>query len=259
MFEDKPYELYKGDCLEVMKDIPSGSVDMILCDLPYGTTRNKWDIIISFERLWEQYERVVCDSGAIVLFGSEPFSTLVRASRLELYKYDLVWIKNRPTGFVHAKNKPLKKHENLMIFSKGKIDHASKCNRRMNYFPQGVEDNGSAKILASRHGNLLKNYENQIGKEYNSKKNFPNDILNFPTPSNSERLHPTQKPVELLEWLVGTYTNEEMVVLDNTMGSGSTGVACINTNRKFIGIELDDTYYEISEKRISEALQNKGF
>jgi site-specific DNA-methyltransferase (adenine-specific) len=241
----------QGDCLELMKEIPDGSIDMILCDLPYGTTACKWDSVIPFEPLWEQYKRIIKDNGAIVLFGSEPFSTRTRNSMLELYKYDWVWIKTKSTGFVHAKNMPLKKHENIMVFSKGSMGHASLLgNRRMAYNPQGLV------YKRVEHKGALKKFGGVVGKRPSQKDEFISEYTNYPTTVlefNSEgSLHPTQKPVALLEYLIKTYTNEGEVVLDNCMGSGSTCVACVNTNRHYIGFELDEKYFEIARQRLQE-------
>ena len=298
MFENNNYELYLGDCLEVMDKLIEQEikVDFILTDLPYGTTRSKWDIVIPFNRyiiikernkdkilykdefmlkkfkeginikeaekeweenskegMWDKVNKLIKDNGAIAFFGSEPFSTKLRMSNIENYKYDWKWIKNRPTGFVHANNKPMKKYEDIIMFSNGVVNHKSKSkNNRMEYNPIGVRDGENKIILPTRHGNLLQNYSNQIGKEYKSKTGYPNDILEFNCVKNQNRYHPTQKPTDLLEYLIKTYTNEENLVLDFTMGSGSTGVAALNTNRKFIGIELDENYFNIAKKRIED-------
>ena len=246
------YQLYNGDCLDVMdKLIEKGiKVDMILTDPPYGTTRCKWDNVIPFTEMWKRINKLVKPNGAVVLFGSEPFSSQLRCSNIKNYKYDWVWVKNRPTGFVHANNKPMKKHENILVFSNGVVNHKSKSKgNRMEYYPMGVKEGKENKILPSRHGQLLKNYENQIGKTYTSKTGYPNDILYYDV-VDKERLHPTQKPIDLLEYLIKTYTNENEIVLDFTMGSGSTGVACMNTSRKFIGIELNEEYFNIAKNRI---------
>ena len=238
MFENKPYELFHGDCLEAMKDIPDKSVDMILCDLPYGTTKHEWDECISFTELWKQYERIIKDNGAIVLFGAEPFSSLLRVSNISMYKYDWIWNKSKPLGFINAKRMPLKDIENISVFYK----------KLPTYNPQGLIPYGkevsssNKRDITAINGGKLKE-----GKYVRQFTNYPRQLLKFDV---EQGLHPTQKPVDLLEYLIRTYTNEGEVVLDNTMGSGSTGVACINTNRKFIGIELDDTYFEIAKERI---------
>ena len=252
-------KLYKGDCLEIMKNIPDKTIDMILCDLPYGCTDCKWDTRLPFEPLWEQYNRIIKDNGAIALFGSEPFSTLLRSSNLKMYKYDWIWLKSTSAGFVNAKNMPMRRHENISVFSKASIGHKS-ClgDKRMIYNPQGlIPVNKVHKRPSTSMVNIISpkpSHKKEFKVEF---ENYPNSLLDFPN-SNNKLLHPTQKPVPLLEYLIKTYTNdnENAVVLDNCMGSGSTGVACINTNRKFIGIELDDKYFEIAKDRIENTYKN---
>ena len=207
-------KLLKGDCLELMKDIPDKSIDMILCDLPYGTTACKWDTIIPFEPLWEQYNRIIKDNGAIVLFGSEPFSTKLRSSNLKMYKYDWIWKKTRSAGFVHAKNRPLKKHENISVFSKGSMGHLSTLgDKRMRYNPQDLI------YKRTEHKNATKKFGNIVGKRPSHKDKYVSEYTNYPSSileySNDSGFHPTQKPVALLEYLIKTYTNEGDVVLDN--------------------------------------------
>ena len=237
-----------GDCLELMKGIPDKSVDMILCDLPYGTTACKWDTVIPFEPLWEQYNRVIKDNGAVVLFGSEPFSSALRSSNFQLYKYDWKWIKDGSTGFQTVKTQPMRKYEDIMIFSKGTI--ASGSPRNMKYNPQGlVEINKTKKV--GKKPQYIGDRPNQEGKEYVAKyTNYPVNLLEFPRDKNT--VHPTQKPIALLEYLIKTYTNEGDVVLDNCMGSGSTCVACVNTNRHYIGFEKEPKYFDIACKRLDE-------
>ena len=245
-------DLRQGDCLEIMKDIPDKSIDMILADLPYGTTACKWDTIIPFEPLWEQYNRIIKDNGAIVLFGSQPFTSTLISSNLELYKYSWVWEKSKGANFTHAKNMPIKFHEDICVFSKAPIGHKVQLGeRRMKYNPQGL-------IKVDKVWKRPKKYDSEHKLSRESHKlervieftNYPTSILKFGNSDNREKIHPTQKPVALLEYLIKTYTNEGETVLDNCMGSGSTGVACINTNRNFIGIELDENYFEIAKKRI---------
>ena len=244
-------QLFKGDCLEVMKDIPDKNIDMILCDLPYGTTANKWDSVIPLKELWEQYERIIKNNGAIVLTASQPFTTDLINSNRKLFKYEWIWVKNTGLGFQHSKNMPLKRHENVLVFSKGSMGHKSLLgDKRMEYNPQGViYTDEIAKVTPPEHGRNLGARPKQVGKEYKKAKNFPTTILEF---KNDGKLHPTQKPVALFEYLIKTYTNEGETVLDNCMGSGSTGIACINTNRRFIGIEKEDEYFNIAHKRIFE-------
>ena len=246
-------KIYNEDCLEGMKRIADKSIDMILCDLPYGTTANKWDTVIPLDRLWKQYERIIKDNGAIVLTASQPFTTDLISSNRELFKYEWIWIKNNSTGFVHARNMPMKKHENILVFSKASMGHRGLLgDKRMNYNPQGViYTDETIKIKATRHGRNLGARPNQVGKEYKGAKNFPTSILQF---KNDGKLHPTQKPVALFEYLIRTYTNERETVLDNCMGSGTTAIACINTNRNFIGFELDEEYWKIANERIEKCI-----
>ena len=246
----KPIELWHGDCLELMKDIPDKSVDMILCDLPYGTTDCKWDSVIPFEPLWENYNRVIKDNGAIVLFGSEPFSSALRMSNLTMYKYDWVWDKVQGANFLNVKYQPLKNIENIMVFSKGRITNGRR--QPIKYNPQGVVKNNIVKTNPSDYAGTFSSSSIKKGKQYiTTGTGYPKCVIQFTKDKSS--LHPTQKPVALLVYLIKTYTNKGDVVLDNCMGSGSTGVACVNTNRRFIGIELDEGYFNIAKKRIEEA------
>ena len=230
----------QGDCLELMKDIPDRSIDMVLCDLPYGTTRNKWDGVIPLDKLWKQYERIIKDNGAIVLFSQMPFSAELVHSNLKLFKYEWIWQKDNGTGFLNAKKMPLKRHENILV-----------CDKKLPlYNPQMRTGFKPYKCKQGRHSTNYGAYEQGHITESNGER-YPIDIIEFKKDSG---LHPTQKPVALLEYLIKTYTNEGETVLDNCMGSGSTGVACVNTNRNFIGYELDEKYFEIAEKRINEAM-----
>ena len=251
-------QLIHGDCLEKMKDIPDKSIDMILCDLPYGNfTACKWDVIIPFEPLWEQYKRVIKDRGAIVLFASQPFTTSLISSNLEMFKYCWYWKKSKPNGWQHSKNKPMTVIEELCVFSKSSIGHVRQLgDKRMQYNPQGVTSVGSKKIKAGAHGAMMGARPNQIGKEYEAFTGFPHNMLDYANVTGKQAIHPTQKPVLLLEYLIKTYTLEGETVLDNTMGSGSTGIACINTKRNFIGIEKDGKYFEIAKKRIADAIKD---
>ena len=236
-------DLYNGDCLEIMKNISDKSVDMILCDLPYGTTACKWDTVIPFEPLWEHYNRVIKDNGAICLFGSEPFSSKLRISNLRMYKYDWIWKKTKAQGFLNSKKMPLKDYENICVFYK----------RLPVYNPQGIIYGNFQNDRKSKYikGEDIYGKEKEFGISHMS--NFPKQIIEFSNPSGKGQLHPTQKPVELLEYLIKTYTNENDIVLDNCMGSGTTGVACKNLNRNFIGIELDENYFNIAKERIDKA------
>lgn len=233
--------IYNEDCLEGMKSIPDKSIDMILCDLPYGTTNCKWDTIIPLESLWDQYNRIIKDNGAVVLFGSEPFSSRLRMSNIENFKYDWVWSKVKPSGHLNAKIMPLKEHEMISVFSKGKCV----------YYPQGLKK--MCKIQKKKNSNTtIGNGYSTFGKHNKTTiqtvGNYPRSILTFSKPGKS--LHPTQKPVALLTYLIETYTNEGDIVLDSCMGSGSTAIACLETDRRFIGYELDPEYYKIAQNRI---------
>ena len=244
----------QGDCLELMKDIPDGSIDMVLCDLPYGTTTCKWDNVIPFDKLWEQYKRVIKQHHAIALFGSEPFSSKLRLSNLGWFKYDWIWIKNNSVGFVNAKLKPMNRYEIVSIFSDGKTSNGNPNN--MNYYPQGLKVFNQRNRNSSKRGTdntyWRPSLKSSNGELYIQQyTNYPTNVLCFDKVQKA--VHPTQKPVPLLEYLIKTYTNEGETVLDNCMGSGSTGVACVNTRRDFIGIELDKGYFDIAKKRIEDA------
>lgn len=242
-------DLMQGDCLELMKTIPDGSVDLVLTDPPYGTTACKWDSVIDFDLMWEQLKRIIKPNGAIVLFGSEPFSSLLRCSNLKMFKYDWAWEKSKVGNIFNCKNAPQKNFENIMVFSNGTIANGS--NKKMPYFPQGLIDVNIAKKNQRKVGGvgtIANRPSRKNGSEYvQTKTNYPRQILKF---SNEQGFHPTQKPVPLLEYMIKTYTQENETVLDFTMGSGSTGVACKNTNRSFIGIELDEKYFNIAKQRI---------
>lgn len=234
-------QLLQGDCLELMKDIPDGSVDMILCDLPYGTTACKWDRIIPFEPLWEQYKRIIKDNGAILMFGSEPFTSMLINSNIKMFRYDLIWDKKKGCDFLNANRKPLKSHENICVFYK-----KSPVYNKQYWFSKPY-----AKINGNRIHTTCYGRSHNVDTESTDGIRNPLSILSFAR--DASRQHPTQKPVALLEYLVKTYTNEGDTVLDNCMGSGSTGVACINTGRNFIGMELDENYFNIAKTRIEDA------
>lgn len=235
--------LLQGDCLELMKDIPNKSIDMVLCDLPYGTTRCKWDSIIPFEPLWEQYNRIIKDNGAIVLFSQMPFTAVLVISNLKMFRYEWIAEKSMATGFLNAKRMPLKCHENICVFYK----------KLPTYNPQMTK--GKPYNIKRRDcgAQYLGNFDNIETK--NEGTRCPRDVLKdlWKPYCGGKSFHPTQKPVPLLEYLIKTYTNESETVLDNCMGSGSTGVACVNMNRNFIGIELDENYFKIADERIKDA------
>ena len=245
------YKLLYGDCLELMKKIPDKSIDLILCDLPFGITNSKWDKIIPFDNLWYEYKRIIKDNRAIVLFSAQPFTSKLITSNLEWFKYEWVWVKNNAVGFVNAKLKPMNRHETICVFSNGKTSNGNKNN--MLYYPQGLLPYNQPMRSGNKKGKdntywrpSLKSSNNE---EYIQQwTNYPTTILEFDKVAKA--IHPTQKPVPLLEYLIKTYTKENDLVLDNCMGSGSTGVACINTNRNFIGMEFDERYFKIAEERI---------
>ena len=243
-----------GDCLERMAEIESGSVDLILTDPPYGTTQCKWDAVIPFEPMWREVRRVLKENSAAVLFGQEPFSSLLRVSNLDWFKYDWYWRKSRPGGFTNAKLCPLKDIEVVSVFSSGTTANGS--SRNVPYNPQGLEKvdkewKRPARYAGADKGTRYMRESHALRRTIES-TGYPRQILEFANP-NKDVLHPTQKPIALMEYLVRTYTNEGETVLDFTMGSGTTGVACINTGRKFIGIERDEKYFEIAKDRISQA------
>lgn len=254
-------KLYYGDCLNVMDNITDKSIDMILCDLPYGcTARNKWDVIIPFEQLWKQYQRIIKDNGAIVLFGKQPFTSMMIMSNPNMYKYNLVWKKNLKTGNLNARKMPMGAFEDIMVFYKKSPVYNPQQIPRTYQVPSGNKFNSKTtnygkqkELYIDRQNEWLMpddviDYEDGISLDA---LELENEMLYIKCVHNSSgKLHPTQKPVELLEWLIKTYTNEGDIVLDNAMGSGSTGVACMNVNRKFIGIELEEKYYHIASERL---------
>lgn len=241
--------VHEGDCLTVMKDIADKSVDMILCDLPYGTTRNKWDSIIPLDKLWAQYERVIKGNGAIVLTAQTPFDKVLGVSNLSLLKYEWVWQKEKGTGHLNAKKMPLKDHENVLVFYK----------KLPTYNPQ-FSVGKAYKHAPSKSEKPVTNYNHFEKVDTVSEgKRYPKTVIQFKSDSQfGKALHPTQKPVALFEYLINTYTNEGDVVLDNCLGSGTTAVAAINTNRNFIGIEREPEYVAIAQRRIDEALAVKA-
>ena len=250
------YKLYLGDCLQVMdKLIEEGViVDAIITDPPYGTTACKWDTVIPFNEMWERLDKLIKPNGAVVLFGSEPFSSTLRLSNIEDFKYDWIWKKNTGSNFLQANYQPIKRHEIISVFGKYPASY-TKSELKLNYNPQ-MDTNG--KVYSDRKTQNIQDglnaWRNRMSKDYKFKRNnnkgtFPTSILEFKGVIK-DRLHASEKPVELLEYLIKTYTDEGDLVLDFTMGSGSTGVACLNTNRRFIGIELDEKYFNIAKDRI---------
>jgi DNA modification methylase len=258
MNNNEEYKLYNGDCLAVMdKLIEQGvKVDAVITDPPYGTTACKWDTVIPFDEMWNRLNKLIKPTGAIALFATEPFATKLRISNFDNYKYDWYCIKTKPSLYQHAKNRPMRAIENVCVFSKSKWGHKSQLkDKRMEYNPQGISSIGVKTVTKNFNaGGVVGERPNQIGKQYEAFTGFPNDVLEFKSITGKSCLHPTQKPVDLLEYLIRTYTNENDLVLDFTMGSGSTGVACINTNRKFIGVEIDEKYFNIAKDRIKTAI-----
>ena len=241
--------LMQGDCLERMKEIPDGSVDMILTDPPYGTTACKWDSIIPLEPMWEQLKRIIKPNGAIVMTASQPFASALIVSNLKMFKQVQIWNKKMPTGHLNAKKKILLKHEDLVMFSPAKFG----C---FTYNPQktkGKFRNKSPKRKADNYDERAYGKVTHSGDNFNDEY-YPTSIVDISNANQKEKIHPTQKPVALMEYLIKTYTNENETVLDFTMGSGTTGVACVNTNRDFIGIELDETYFSIAKQRIESTV-----
>jgi DNA modification methylase len=235
-------KIYNEDCLEGMKRIPDGSVDLVLTDPPYGTTACKWDSVIPFEPMWEQLNRIIKSNGAICLFGSEPFSSALRMSNIKHFKYDWIWDKKMPSGMSYARFQPMRQTENISVFCNGKTVYNPQMVKR----DKPIKGGGMSKGETTNNQNLI-----ALHKTYDYKN--PTNLLAFDKIRKGS-LHPTQKPVALLEYLIKTYTNEGETVLDFTMGSGSTGVACINTNRNFIGFELDKHYCDIANERIRESV-----
>lgn len=241
----------QGDCLELMKFIPDNSIDLILCDPPYGTTKNRWDSVIPLDLMWEQFIRITVNRGAIVIFSQMPFTAILGASNIEMLKYEWIWVKRNSTGFLNCKFAPLKSHENILVFSKSVAGQVKDKERAMYYTPQMMP---GKPYKTKREGkSISKNYCNsaKLTNTVCDGLRYPKDILEF----NSEiGLHPTQKPVDLLRYLIRTYTDEGAVVLDPCMGSGSTVIAAIRENRAYIGFEKDERFFRISDERINKEL-----
>lgn len=244
--------LSNGDCIEYMKTIPDKSINLVLTDPPYGTTACSWDIIIPFDGMWEQLNRILAPGGAICLFGSEPFSSLLRVSNLNAFKYDWIWSKNKGTGHLNAKRMPMKYHEIISVFS----------NSSINYYPQVTSGHKPMNYAKNKQNNINSIHGSVVNNVGSTVRN-PRSIVEFSTVNNDGstdggRFHPSQKPVSLLEYFIKTYTKENDTVLDFTMGSGSTGIACVNLDRNFIGIELDTEYFNIANERINQAIEIKN-
>jgi site-specific DNA-methyltransferase (adenine-specific) len=247
------YELYNDDCLEQMKNIDDKSIDLILTDLPYGTTNCKWDSIIPLDLLWEQYNRIIKDNGAILLFAQTPFDKILGCSNLKMLRYEWIWEKTQATGHFNAKKMPMKAHENILVFYK----------KLPTYNPQKIQGCKPAHgaVRKAEVGNKTQIYgkvkEDSVYEGGNTDR-YPRSVIIFASDKQTCCLHPTQKPVALCEYLIKTYSNENDIVLDSCMGSGTTGIACLNTNRKFIGIEKEKQYFDIAKKRIDDFLKEKN-
>jgi site-specific DNA-methyltransferase (adenine-specific) len=246
-YEENGITIYNGDCREILPLMGDKSIDMILCDLPYGTTACKWDTVIPFEPLWAQYKRLIKDNGAIVLTASQPFTSALVMSNPKWFKYSWIWDKVKPSGFQVAKYRPMMRQEDVLVFGKGRINYNPIMTLR--------EKVKTSRVYSSSDSNPLKNKD---GKNRTYTHKYPQSILTFSNAVQKGKIHPTQKPVPLFEYLIKTYTNEGETVLDNCMGSGTTAIAAINTNRNFIGFELDETYYNLSLDRIAKHLEEES-
>ena len=249
-------DLRQGDCLELMKDIPDKSVDMILCDLPYGMTACEWDSIIPFEPLWEQYKRIIKDTGAIVLTASQPFTSMLVMSNIKMFKCEWIWKKTVGTNFASTKYVPMKEHESVLVFGKGKVNYYPILQARAESGKQRFRYNFKAGVAGKAYGNIKYNSK-EVGNQIESNYRCPSSVQVFNNKEKGQYKHPTQKPIALLEYFIKTYTQKNETVLDNCMGSGSTGVACVNTDRNFIGIEINKDYFNIAKARIEEAKQKR--
>jgi len=242
MFESK---ILCGDCIEVMSKLENKSIDMILCDLPYGTTQCKWDIIIPFDDLWKQYERIIKDNGAIVLTATQPFTSQLVMSNLKLFKYSLIWEKSKSTGYLNSKKMPMRSHEDILVFYK----------KPPTYNPQMTEGKPYDKGTAHRPTEVYSEQKKEIHVKNETGLRYPKSIQYFKTAESEGKVyHPTQKPVKLFEWLIKTYSNEGEIILDNCLGSGTTAISCINTNRRYVGIEKDENYFNIAKERLENLI-----
>ena len=253
---DEQWQVITGDCLEVMPTLAPGSVDAILTDLPYGTTACSWDSVIPFEPMWAAIRHVLKPRGVFVTTASQPFTSALVMSNPKWFKYTWVWRKSKPNGWQHAKNRPMMAHEDVAVFSAAPMGHASTLgDRRMNYNPIGVSDAGVNILPAAAHGRTMGARPNQTGREYVAQTGFPSSVLEYQNVIGTSAIHPTQKPVALYEYLIRTYTNEGELVLDMCAGSGTTGVAAINTGRRVICIEQREDYADIARARIAKAAE----
>lgn len=238
--------LYLGDCFDVMPTIDKQSVDLILCDLPYGTTQCKWDVVLPFDKIWQHYKRVIKPNGAIVLTSAQPFTSLLIASNIEMLRYDLIWEKGNATGFLNAENQPLRAHETICVFYE----------RQPTFNPQMTH--GHQRKTSNRHSVNSECYGKGLqNTSYDSTSRYPRSVNFFSSDKQKSNYHPTQKPVALMEYLIKTFTNEGDLVLDNCIGSGTTAVAAVNTNRRFIGIEKDKQYFDIANERVNSSMKQQ--
>ncbi len=244
-----PVRVFNGDCLEIMKSIPDGSVDMILCDLPYGTTACKWDSVIPFDLLWKEYERIITDNGAIVLTASQPFTSSLVMSNPKLFKYEWIWEKSKASNFIQVKYQPLKNFESVLVF----------CKNKTTYNPQMVDGESYKPRAGKKKTEVYNEIPNHTFRNGSDGKRYPKAIQYFKTSESEGKVqHPTQKPVALFEYLIKTYTNEGETVLDNCAGSGTTGIACINTNRNCILIEKEEKYFDVINERIAKHIEQRA-
>jgi DNA modification methylase len=237
-----------GETIEEMSKLPNKSIDMILCDLPYGTTQCKWDSVIPFDKLWLQYERIIKSNGAIVLTASQPFTSNLVMSNLKLFRYSLVWEKSKSTGYLNSKKMPMRSHEDILIFYKN----------LPTYNPQMVEGSPYDKGVAHRPTEVYREQKGEIHVKNDNGLRYPRSVQYFKTAESEGKVyHPTQKPIKLMEWLIKTYSNEDDIILDNCIGAGTTAIAAIRTNRRYIGIELDEKYFNITQQRVNEEISKK--
>lgn len=244
--------LYNGDCLEVMKLIPDKSIDMIFCDLPYGTTKCKWDSVIDLSLLWNQYERIIKDNGAIVLFGQTPFDKILGASNLKLLKYEWIWEKTQATGHLNAKKMPMKAHENILVFYKKLPTYnpiKTSGHKPINSYTKYIDTQNNTELYGKMNREIVGGGETD---------RYPRSVLRYKSDKQTCKLHTTQKPLELCKYMIQTYTNEGMTVLDNCIGSGTTAVACNELNRRFIGIELDEIIFNGAKERIENTIRKEN-
>lgn len=241
--------IVNGDCIEEMSKLPNESIDLILCDLPYGTTQCKWDSIIPFDNLWEQYERIIKPNSAIVLTACQPFTSNLVMSNIKLFRYSMVWEKSKSTGYLNSKKMPMRSHEDILVFYKN----------LPTYNPQMTQGDPYDKGKAHRPTDVYREQKGEIHVKNETGLRYPRSVQYFKTAESEGKVyHPTQKPISLMEWIIKTYTNENDIVLDNCLGAGTTAIASIRTNRKYIGIELDMNYYEVSKERIKNEISKKN-